>query len=245
MIVISERPLTDDEIKSFRAKGYRIAYGYENPVIKYNESVGIILDVMYKSTMDLIDSLLYRHHRVTIKYEGSSYTLESIDEWKKSYQSDKDSLKMTFECHPIYRQYLDKRNEYFERRKTQGIRQQYEIIYDYIDRDEIPNDDELDNFLRTFGYLYQVDVDYTDRLSKLYAYMQLKWYLENDIPYVNEPLSIAIEDEPMFNKNMFVKIPWEEPIEVISIGKEALFEDLIYKAQQDSTKISTILKENI
>lgn len=237
MIVISERQLTNDEIKSYKAKGYRVAYGYENPVIKPNESVGIILDVMYKSTIDLIDSLLYKHHKVTIKHEDKSYTLDSLDEWKKSYQSDKDSLKMTFECHPIYRQYLDKRNEYFEKRKAQGIKQQYDIIYDYIDRDEIPNDDELDNFLRTFGYLYQVDVDYTDRLSKLYAYMQLKWYLENDISYVNEPLSIDIDDEPMFSDLQFKIPPYEEPIEVISFGDQTYFEDFIYKNVDNSCNV--------
>ena len=237
MIVISERQLTNDEIKNYKAKGYRVAYGYENPNIKPNESVGIILDVMYKSTMDLIDSLLFRNHKVTIKYEGTSYTLKSLNEWKKSYQSDKDSLKMTFECHPIYRQYLDKRNEYFEMRKTQGLKQQYEIIYEHIDRESIPNDDELDNFLRTFGYLYQVDIDYTDRLSKLYAYMQLKWYLEHDIPYVNEPLSINIDDEPMFNELQFKIPPYEEPIEVISFGDQTYFEDFIYKNIDNSCNV--------
>lgn len=237
MIVISEYKLSNEEINAYKNKGYRFAYGYEHPIINPKESVGILLDTMYKPTIDLIDSLLYRHHKVTIKYEDKSYTLESLDEWKKSYQSDKDSLKMTSEYHPIYQIYLEKRREYFEQRKVNEIKQQYEIIYDYIKQDEIPNDDELDNFLRTFGYLYQVDIDYTDRLAKLYAYLQLKWYLDNDIPYVNEPLPIDIDDEPMFSCRQFKKVSYEESIEEISFGDQTYFEDFIYK-NTDSSCIS-------
>lgn len=234
MIVISEYRLTDEEIKTYKNKGYRFAYGYENPVIKPKESVGILLSTMYKSTMDLIDNLLFKNHIVTIKYEDESYILRTSDDWKRSYQSDKDSLKMTFECHPVYRKYLDKRAEYFEQRKVQGIKQQYEIIYDYIEPNSLPNDDELDEFIRTFGYLYQIDINYTDRLSKLYAYIQLKWYIDNDIPYVNEPLSIAIEDEPMFSNMKFQIPPYEPPIEEISFGDQTYFEDFIYKNTESS-----------
>lgn len=234
MIVISEYLLDDETIKAYKNKGYRFAYGNEHPVIRPKESVGILLSTMYKPTMDLIDNLLFRKHTVTIKYEDMTVTLSSLDEWKKSYQSDKDSLKMSFECHPIYKIYLDKRAEYFATKQAEKIEKQYETIYDYINKKDIPNDEELDNFLRTFGYLYQVDVDYTDRLSKLYIYVQLKWYLEHDIPYVNEPRSIDIDDEPMFSDLKFNTPPYEEPIEEISFGDATYFEDFVYKNTESS-----------
>ena len=234
MIVISEYLLDEETIKAYKDRGYRFAYGNEHPYIKPRESVGILLDTMYKSTMDLIDTLLFRKHTVTLKYDDETYTLSNLDEWKKSYQSDEDSLKMTFECHPIYKIYLDKRAEYFATKKAEKIEKQYDTVYDYIDRKDIPNDDELDNFLRTFGYLYQVDVDYTDRLSKLYTYIQLKWYLEHDLPYANEPMSIDVDDEPMFSTIQFKIPPFEPPIEEISFGDATYFEDFVYKNTESS-----------
>ena len=132
-----------------------------------------------------------------------------------------------------YQTYLDKRNEYIENQKELKLKEQYQIIYENFDI-ELPDDEELDNFIRTFGYLYQLDVDYSNRMSKLQTYYQLKWYLEHDIPYVNEPLSIDIDDEQMFDRSMF-KIPsYEEPIEVISFGDQTYLEDFIYKNVDNS-----------
>lgn len=234
MIVISEYKLDDETIRSYRAKGYRFAYGYESPVIKPKESVGILLDTMYKPTMDLIDTLLFRKHTVTIKYKDMTATLSSLDEWKRSYQSETDSLKMTFECHPIYKIYLDKKAEYYEARKAANIRDRFDLVYSYIGTSNIPEDAELDNFISAFAHLYQVDVDYMDRLSKLTAYIQIKWYLDNDIPYVNEPMSISLDDEPMFRDLRFKIPPFEPPIEEISFGDATYFEDFVYKNTESS-----------
>lgn len=244
MIVISEKKLTNKEIEEYTNRGYRFAYGYESPVIKYKESVGIILETMYKSTMDLINDLLYKKHKVTIKYQDLSYTLESLDEWQITHQSDKDMLKQVTYKHPILQIYEEKRKEYFEQRTIAKRKLQYEELTEEYGVANIPNDEELDGFLKAFAHLYQVDVDYTDNLSKLKIYYQIMYYLDNDIPYANEPIGIPVTDEPMFRPEMFQTIPYEEPIDVIYIGKEVLMEDLIYKGQQDSTKIEKILQEN-
>ena len=60
MKVISEYKLTQDQIKEYRNKGYEVYYGYENPNIKPGESVGFLLDNLYSSTINLIDTLLHR-----------------------------------------------------------------------------------------------------------------------------------------------------------------------------------------
>lgn len=233
MIVISEKKLTQDEIKTYLNRGYRFAYGYEDFTVHKNESVGIILDTMYKSTIDLIERLLYKKHQLTLKYGNETYILNTLDDWKCTEQSKKDILKQVTYKHILYQTYLDKRNEYIENQKELKLKEQYQIIYENFDI-ELPDDEELDNFIRTFGYLYQLDVDYSNRMSKLQTYYQLKWYLEHDIPYVNEPLSIDIDDEQMFDRSMF-KIPsYEEPIEVISFGDQTYLEDFIYKNVDNS-----------
>ena len=233
MIVLSEYKLTQEEIKTYHDKGYRVAYIYQSPVIAPKESVGFLLETLYTSTINLIETLLFKGHRVTLKFEDKTYTLNHLDEWKYTYQSDSDQLKQKTYKHYVYQIYLDKRNEYFERKKASKLKEQYQIIYENFNND-LPNDIELDLFIKTFAYLYQVDVDYSDRLSKLIIYHQLKYYLEHDIPYVNEPHSIDIEDEPMFKPSMFKIPPYEEPIEEISFGNLNYFEDFIYKNTETS-----------
>lgn len=229
MIVISEKKLTDEEIQEYIDRGYRFAYGYENPVIKYKESVGILLDTMYKSTMDLINDLLYKKHNVTIKYEDQTYKLSTLDEWQITHQSDKDMLKQVTYRHPILQIYEEKRKEYFEKLNIAKRKSQYEEITEAYGTANIPSDEEMDSFLKAFAHLYQVDVDYTDNLTKLKTYYQIMFYLDNDIPYANEPIGIPPEDEPMFRPEMFQTIPYEEPIEVESFGDEIYLEDYVYK----------------
>ena len=84
MKVISEYKLSQDQIKKYRNKGYEVYYGYENPKIKRGESVGILLDTMYTTTIELIDSLLHRKtkSKITIKYKDKTYVISSPDEWQ-------------------------------------------------------------------------------------------------------------------------------------------------------------------
>lgn len=234
MIVISEKKLDKEEIANYKAKGYRFAYGYEDFQIKPRESVGIILETMYRPTINLIESLLYRKHRVTIKYEDQSYILDNLEQWKHTYQSEKDMLHLVTDKHPIYELYLQKCAEYREKRRINVIKQQFDALLDVYEQQELPQDDELIQFITTFAPLYQVDVDYTDRLSQYRAYFQIKWYLDNNMEYVNEVKSIQPEDEPMFANIKFKIPPYEEPIEETSFGNLNYLEDFIYKNRENT-----------
>ena len=90
MKVISEYKLTQDQIKEYRNKGYEVYYGYENPNIKPGESVGFLLDNLYSSTINLIDTLLHRKtkSKISIKYKDKSYNLSIPDEWQYKYYDD-------------------------------------------------------------------------------------------------------------------------------------------------------------
>ena len=66
MIVISEYSIAPSAIENYHNKGYRFAYAKDNPVIRPKESVGVLLNTMYKSTIELIEKLLYYKHKVTL-----------------------------------------------------------------------------------------------------------------------------------------------------------------------------------
>lgn len=229
MIIISEKLLDNKAIDEYEQKGIRYFKDtkYATPYIKKGEAVGFILDYMAKRNIDLIGYLLYCKHNVTIKYEDEVYKLNSIDDWRKSYQSETDCLKQTKEVHPILTEYYRKVEEYKQLKNQEKAEEKYSIITDAFDG-KLPNENEVDSFLRAYAYLYQVDVDYTDYMDKLLKYKQINWYLDNDIPYANEPSGISLDDELMFDEDMF-NISYEESIEEVSFGDETYFEDYCYK----------------
>ena len=94
MIVISEPKLTKEQIDKYHEKGYRVCQTYDDPVINRGESVGFILDKIYKSTIEKIEYLLFTHHNVSIKYGEDKYLLNSLDDWKQTYQDEKDMQHM-------------------------------------------------------------------------------------------------------------------------------------------------------
>ena len=225
-IVLYEKYISkEDEIK-YRNAGYRVAKILDQPVIHKGESVGVLLDTLYKASIELIGDLLYSKHSVTIKYRNCTYNLHNIDEWHRTYQSEKDQLRLVSEYHPIYKEYLDKRAEYFQKQKEQSIKVRYECFVEGIK--ELPSDEELERFLNAFAYLYQIDVDYTDKLNMLQAYFTIQYYLENDIPYANEPHCIDYHEEPMFNGIQFDDSQAEE-FDVEYYGDQDYLEDVIYK----------------
>lgn len=229
MLIISEYKLSKELIEAYHSKGYRIAYGYQEPRIFKGESVGILLDNLYRSTIELIEQLLYSKHKVTLKYEGKTYLLESLDEWRRTYQSDKDQLKTESVYHPIYQDYLDKKKEYRDKAKIHRINTQFEALK-HAFRTEFPSDEELDTIIKTFSPLYQLDIDYNDRLSKLTGYYQIKWYLDHGIEYVNPAPVIDYKDSGLpFHFNTGIKSSTEEP-EIISFGDETYFEDFVNKS---------------
>jgi hypothetical protein len=213
MKIISEVKLSNEQIKNYRGKGYEVYYGYENPIIKNGESVGFILDTMYKSTIDRIVSLLYRKNKskITILYEDKQYSLMIPEDWEQKYY-DQSQHKWIKIQHPILEAYLGKRAEYFEELALKKAKDSTSIMLEYF-KQEIPND--LEQFLRAFAPLYDVDVDYESTDSMLRAYANIKFYIDNGIEYSRD----IIGQEPGEGN----------PFEVISFGDDTYLEDYIYK----------------
>lgn len=247
MIILYETKPKDDIIANYRNQGCRVASIFDNPYIKQGESVGILLDKIYKTTIDFIDNLLYNNDRVntseykpdkdgnlikhrkqsnkvinklTLKYDNKSYKLDSLSDWKFTHQSETDQIKTKTDYHIIYQTYLDNVKEYNELQKQIVLKQQYELYTIEV------SDEELDNYVNAFAYLYDIGVDMTDTIDKLRAYKQIQFYQDNEIPYINERV-ISPDSEPMFAGKF--NIQYEEPIEVISFGNETYLDDFVYK----------------
>ena len=210
MKVISEYKLTQEQIKQYRDKGYEVYYGYENPSIKPGESVGFLLDTMYKSTIDTIEKLLHRKTKsnITIKYEDKTYNISVPNEWSHKFYEDNHWITIE---HPILSIYKEKRSDYFEQKQIAKDKDTTNYVLNYF-HNEVPED--LDIILNNFSRLYEVT--YEDNLqSKLLAYASIKYYLENDIEYSKDVMGCNPDEEPMF--------------ECISFGDETYLEDMIYK----------------
>lgn len=195
-------------------------YGMTIRNFKPGEAVGIYLRELYPATMDLINDLLYFKHPVTLKYDNVQYKLYSLDEWKKTYQDPKDQIKTKTELHPVLKEYYDKRKEYFERKKDESIKMQYYAIYQLDPAYQNITDEELQAYIKQVAPMYEIDVDYSNRLDMLRAYIQLHYYLENDIEY-SRPAS---------------------DIQIIPVGNPMLFDDLIYKVQNSSIPVDNIIQ---
>jgi len=211
MKVISEYKLSQEQIKEYRNKGYEVYYGYEKPVVKAGESVGILLDTMYASTIDLINNLLHRKtkSKITIKYEDKTYTISTPMEWEYKYYENHRWYKVQ---HPILQEYYLKRSAYFEHKTLVKSKEHMNYILEFFNQ-EIPED--LDVILNNFAPLYDIQVDYESLESKLLAYASIKFYLDNDIEYSRDILGHSPDEEPVF--------------ECVSFGNETYLEDMIYK----------------
>lgn len=247
MIILYETKLTKEQIEDYSKKGYRIASIFDEFTINKGESVGIVLDKVYKTTINFIDDLLYKNDRInvtnykpnkdgklqkirehsnkvinklTLKYGDKTYRLDSLTDWKFTHQSETDQIKTKTEYHEVYKIYLDNVKEFNAQKKQISLLQQYELYNLDI------SDEELDNYVNAFAYLYDMAVDMTDKIDKMRAYKQIQFYQDNEIPYINERV-INPEDEPMFIGKF--KIEYEEPVEIISFGNEIYLDDFIYK----------------
>ena len=205
MIVITEYKLDEEQIAQYKSKGYRIARSDENPYIKPKESVGFLLDALYPSTINLIEKLLYFHHTVTLKLGEKSYTINSLEDWKYTRQSDKDMLKQVTVKHPVYQAYLDNRKEYNDKRKS---KKKFDIYKKYLIAESI---EEIELFLTANAKYYGIHVDFNSQGDMFRAYQQIKYYQEHDIP-----------------------VEYEEPEDLIYYGNATYLEDLIYKNAEDS-----------
>ena len=213
MKVISEYKLDKEQIKEYRNKNYEVYYGYEKYSIKPGESVGILIDNMYTSTINLIEGLLHRKtkSRITIKYKEKTYSISTPDEWLFKYYDDKKRRWCRI-IHPILEEYYLKRNEYNEQKEITKAKEITNTLLEHLDN-KIPED--LDNLLSTFAPLYDIQIDYNNLESKLRAYMSIKYYLDNEVEYSKDILGHTPDEEPMF--------------ETISFGNERYLEDMLYK----------------
>ena len=206
MLIISERTLNKDELESLKKQGCRVNYGFEqNIVIGPKEKVGFILDKLYASTRSKIEYLLMRHHTIQLYFEGKTYRLNKLDDWHYTYQSPKDQIKTTSYDHPVLTAFKISYAEYKEQQAAIALTRQYQELYSALQG--VPSEDEIDTTLRNYANLYELDVDWNDRLNKLRIYMQIKYYLANNIEFVKQP----------------------DPEIVTSFGNEIYFDDYVCK----------------
>lgn len=219
MIVLSEYKLTEEQVKEYKDKGYRVAYLWKDYEIGPKEAVGILLDTMYKATIELIEYLLFRKHNLILKYDGQTYKLNTLDDWKRTYQSEKDQIKTTTERHILYQIYLDKRAEYFEQLNAQKEQAKYNRVIEelYID-EEIPSEHEMQIFIDTWSKAYDVQIDFDNKQDVLLKYKVLKYYVDNNLDVSNR------DTEP----------------DIVYIGNENLFEDLVYNRDRQSEILSAL-----
>lgn len=240
MLIVSEYKLTDKELNNYMMKGHRVAYGYEKPKARRGEAVGFLLDTMYKSTIDMIEYLLYTKHKVTLKYDGINYHLSTLDEWHRTYTENKRTMHYK---HPLYIEYEAKRQAYFENLERIKNKKRQEDLLEQYDFEKVPED--LDAFVDTFSRLYNIQVDMSSETDKLIWYNQIRTYIELDIPYrsydIDDATSIEgqqfiynncidIEESP-FKKEMFQDVEYQENISVETFGDEVYLEDTIYKGE--------------
>ena len=211
MLVVSERKLDRQKIEEYRKKNYRIVYANwkqnEEPVVKLGEPVGFIMDTFKPQTVKFMEKLVYRKTRsiITAKINEEVIRVDK-ENWKSTHYDDKTRrwysvknkvLEIYDEQQKIRKQ---NREDWKKRKRTEEL-------------GEIPED--LDRLLSSFAKLYEVDYIPEDTESKLRAYQQIKYYLDNDFEYSRDLLGQLPTEELMF--------------ECIAFGDETYLEDISYK----------------
>lgn len=186
------------------------------------------LDKYYYNTQKVIEYALFLGKQCRIDTEDKKYFIKSTNEWK--YKGASSSYE-----HPVLIKFKESRREYYTKLELQQEARKYEK-YQELKPTNI-TEDEMKTFVHTFARLYKLDIDYTDNDSYIDLYLNIKYYIDNDIEYcldINEIYeigAIAPEDTPF--KNFKFKIPspcygdGEEVIE--SFGDMNYLEDVIYK----------------
>ena len=210
MLVVSEKKLDRQKIEEYRKKNYRIVYANwrqnEEPVVKLGEPVGFILDSFEPRTIKFMEKLVFRKTRsnITAKIDNKVYRVDK-ENWKSTYYNDK-----TRKWYSIKNPVLE---IYDEQQKIRKLNKDDWKKRKLTEQYEIP--DDLDILLHTFARLYEVDYTEEDTLSKLRAYQQIKYYLDNNFEYSRDILGQLPTEEKMF--------------ECIAFGNETYLEDISYK----------------
>lgn len=197
-------------------------YGITIKNFRPGEAVGIYLRELYPATMDLINDLLYFKHPLTLKYNDIQYKLYSLDDWKTTYQDPKDQIKTRTERHPILQEFLDKRKEYNLNLEATKRQDRFKTLYNDYPELEFITDEALDIFITNNARAYEVYPETDDRYDKLLAYIQVKFYQENDI----EPTRELPDD-----------------LQIISFGDMTYLNDIVYKCKNSSKDIDIILQD--
>lgn len=218
-----------DEPKTLEAIS---TYGLSLKDFKQGEAVGIYLSELYPDTILLIERLLssytkeyyknnklvkvhYSAHPVTLKYEGKLYILHTIDEWKHTYQDPKDQIKTKTDRHPILEAYLEKRRTYIETKQALKQKERFYILYKEYPELEQLSDEVLDTLIASYSKVYDCYPDSDNRYDKLLTYIQIKYYIDNNI----EPLRDL------------------EELGIISVGDETYLEDINNKMSNNVDKL--------
>lgn len=222
MLIVSEKKLDDTQIADYRKKNYRIVYSNwstgEEPKVKLGEQVGFILDTFQPRTIKFIEKLIYRQTRslITAKYDDKKVRIDK-ENWKSTHYDDKTRRWYSIK-NPVLEIYDEQQKIRRANRDDWKKRKQTEELEAQIG--EIPED--LEYFISTFGKLYEVDYDPEDTLSKLRAYQQCKYYLDNDFEYSRDALGQLPTEEKMF--------------ECISFGDENYMQDTCFKRTRKNRK---------
>ena len=212
------------EYKTKENKDAISTYGITIRNFRPGEAVGIYLRELYPATMDLINDLLYFKHPLTLKYNDTQYKLYSLDDWKTTYQDPNDQIKTRTERHPILQEFLDKRKEYNLNLEATKRQDRFKSLYKDYPELEFITDEALDIFITRNARAYEVYPQTDDRYDKLLAYIQVKFYQENDI----EPTRELPDD-----------------LQIISFGDMTYLNDVVYKCKNLSKDIDIILQDVI
>ena len=212
------------EYKTKENKEAISTYGITIRNFRPGEDVGIYQRKLYPATMDLINDLLYFKHPLTLKYNDVQYKLYSLDDWKTTYQDPNDQIKTKTERHPILQEFLDKRKEYNINLEATKRQDRFKSLYNEYPELQFITDEALDIFITRNARAYEVYPETDDRYDKLLAYIQVKFYQENDI----EPIKELPDD-----------------LQIISFGDMTYLNDIVYKCKNSSKDIDTILQNVI
>ena len=210
------------EYKTKENKDAISTYGITIRNFKPGEAVGIYLRELYPATMDLINDLLYFKHPLTLKYNDTQYKLYSLDDWKITYQDPKDQIKTKTDRHPILQEFLNKRKEYNLNKAATKKQNRFKTLYSDYPELEFITDEALDVFITNNARAYEVYPETDDRYDKLLAYLQIKFYQDNDI----EPTRELPDD-----------------MQIISFGDMTYLNDIVYKCKNSSKDIDIILQD--
>ncbi len=209
MIMINEKQFAQKDLEKYLTRGYicAVSDGKNFPKVHKGEPVSFILceDLLYSINIKQIDWLVHTNHKVNIKLGDKIWKNVTAEEWKSSF---KVNGRFQTTKHYVLQLFETKRNEYFEQLERAKARTRYEdVVHQLYPDGKIPSDIELQTYIDTWSRAYDIQVDFNNKQDVLIKYKALKFYVDNNLDVSNR------DSEP----------------DVVYVGDENLFEDLVYK----------------